>query len=504
MVKGREEPRIFTPPLRDLTPDTSIGFEVADFAESVLGIDLIPWQRWLLIHALETIDEPDGSWRLRFRKVIVLVGRQNGKTTLSTIIALYFLYVLRVGLILGTAQDVSNAEDTWSLCVDMAQSNEALSEEIRHVWYTNGSKRLQLDGGRDYRVRASNRRAGRGKSADLVLLDELREHQTWDAYAALEKTGMARRNALLWCMSNAGDATSVVLRHFRARAHALLGDPDGIANGGTDPEGITLDDTALGLFEWSANPEADKHDRDAWAQANPSMGYTIEESTLRSACADDPESVFRTECLCQWVEATALPPFPEGAWESGTDDTSQIADIKKVTFGIDLSADRTMTVISAYGLRDDGSHHVEVLERRYGTEWAIDWFSRRLHSYGRMRLAFQGRGAPVSGLAEQICTLPGIDRCAVEGSELTNGFGRFYDAVANGTLYHLPQPVLDMPARTAVTRNLGNGSMVIDRIKSPDDAAPLIACIIAFTAGTSPASQPVKSAYSDGHSLVFV
>ena len=53
MVKGCETPRIYTPPLRELTPDTTLGFEIIDFAETVLQIDLIPWQRWLLIHAFE-------------------------------------------------------------------------------------------------------------------------------------------------------------------------------------------------------------------------------------------------------------------------------------------------------------------------------------------------------------------------------------------------------------------------------------------------------------------
>ena len=193
MIYGNEVPRIYTPPLRELTPDTTLGFEVIEFAENVLNINLHPWQKWLVIHALEVIDDPDDGWRLRFKNVQVLVARQNGKTTLSCVIALYFLYQLEVALVLGTAQDVSNAEDVWQHVVDMAQENEVLAESIKHVWYTNGSKRLQLVGNRDYRVRASNRKAGRGKSADLVLLDELREHQTWEAWAALSKTGMAAK-----------------------------------------------------------------------------------------------------------------------------------------------------------------------------------------------------------------------------------------------------------------------------------------------------------------------
>ena len=41
-VKGYETPRIYTPPLRELTPETSAGFDVVDFARDVLQINLHP------------------------------------------------------------------------------------------------------------------------------------------------------------------------------------------------------------------------------------------------------------------------------------------------------------------------------------------------------------------------------------------------------------------------------------------------------------------------------
>lgn len=43
---GSETPRIYTPPLRELTPDTSYGFSVIEFADKVLGVNLFPWERW--------------------------------------------------------------------------------------------------------------------------------------------------------------------------------------------------------------------------------------------------------------------------------------------------------------------------------------------------------------------------------------------------------------------------------------------------------------------------
>ena len=515
MVKGKEEPRIFTPPLRELTRETTAGYEAIDFAENVLGLSLIPWQRWLLIHALETIDAPDG-WRFRFRNVQVLIGRQNGKTTLGAVLSLFFLYCLRTGLIIGTAQDLEQAEDTWSMCVEMAQSNDELSDQISHVWYTNGAKRLQLTDNRNYRVRASTRKAGRGKSADLVLLDELREHRTWEAWSALSKTGIAKKNALLWCMSNAGDGTSVVLRHFRIRAHALLGDPDGIAAALADGEPLDedtdLEDTALGIFEWSAPPDADKRDREAWAQANPSLGYTIEERTIRAACADDPDDVFKTECLCQWVTAAIAPPFPVGAWEAGIDPQSIIAPDSALFFGVDVSDDRARASIAVCGMRPDRSWHVELVAYRNGVGWLQGWFAQRAEQYRGMKVALQSKGAPVSGMAEIIAAVDGVEIIPCQGADVAGWCGRFWDAVASldpskqgevVPIYHLPQPALDLAANVASTRPLGDGAWAWDRRKSLEDISPLVACTMAFGAATG-IKKERRSAYADGADLLIL
>lgn len=493
-LKGKTTPRIFTPPLRDLTPDTSVGYEVIEFARNDLEIELLPWQQWLVIHALEVIGEPGESWWFRFRTILVEVGRQNGKTTLGCVLVLFFLYKLHVGLVLGTAQDVSNAEDVWAMCVELAQMKKELAEEIKHVWYTNGSKRLQLEGGRDYRVRASNRKAGRGKSADLVLLDELREHQNWEAYAALSKTGMARKNALLWCMSNAGDGTSVVLRHFRLRAHSRLGDPDGIARAMGESEPPADDDgSALAIFEWSAPPDADPGDRQAWAQANPSLGYTIDLATIKMAYADDPPDVFKTECLCQWVTSVITPPFPINAWDSGKDENSRVAAGSQLWFGADISADRTFASIAVCGKREDGAWHVELAAHRNGTAWLPKWFAQAAPNYGTMKVALQSKGAPIASIMDVIAAIDGVEIVECSGKDVAGWCGRMYDAVAASLpdsdidaipVYHISQPALDLAANIAATRPMGDGAWAWDRNKSQEDISPLVAATMALGAAT--------------------
>ena len=107
---GRTEPRLLTPPLRPLNRKTSKGFEVIDFAE-MIGEPLLPWQQYAAIHALELL--PDGSFR--FKTVLILVARQNGKSNLKRIVSLWRMYIDGARNVLGVAQDVSLAREQWTL-----------------------------------------------------------------------------------------------------------------------------------------------------------------------------------------------------------------------------------------------------------------------------------------------------------------------------------------------------------------------------------------------------
>lgn len=513
-MMGYTEPRIWTPPLRKLTEKTTLGFMAIEYAETVLRKTLYPWQKWALIHMLEIVGDLKSEWRFRFRTILIMVSRQNGKTVLSEVIASFFLNVLGVDSIFGTSLSLDKAEEVWEAVIYDQENIPELSSSIDRVTRTNGNKRLILTGLRTYKVGAPTRRAGRGDSNDLVMLDEIREQRDWETWAAAVASTNAKPKGLVVCFSNAGDPDSVVLRQIRSEAIAVI---DGTK---ADDLGGDVDASTLGLFEWSAEEGAETNDMEALAQANPALGYgLLTERALMSNRQTFPEAKFRSECMCQQV-ATILPqPFPDGAWDAGVDDNSFIAPESELYYGIDMSQDRRWTSISVCGLRPDGNWHIEVVARRVGTEWAIDWFRARAIKTP-MKLAFQGRGAPVSGLAEQICTLQGVERCAIEGQDLPTGWGRFWDGIAasaplnpgetargGARIYHLPQPVLDAPAKTMQMRNLGGGTDLPDRVKSPDDISPLFACIAAFSAASAPKRENQKtyeSAYAKGADVIFV
>gem|GEM_PF-2533639 len=268
---GSVRPRLLTPPLRPLNRKTSRGYEMVEFAE-MIGEPLLPWQKFLAKHALEL--NPDGTYR--FRTVLVLVGRQNGKSQSKRLVSLWRMYMDGARTLLGVAQDVALAREQWSICQETIHACPDLEAEWGGVRNVNGDERFWLRSGARYLIKAANRRAGRGYSIDEVTIDELRTQTDWSAWSAISKTTMAKPNAQLWAMSNAGDDESVVLNQLRDAALA-----------GRDP--------SIGLFEWSAPDGCELDDPRAWQQANPGLGYVISEQAIRSAFGTDPPEVFR--CL---------------------------------------------------------------------------------------------------------------------------------------------------------------------------------------------------------------
>lgn len=241
----------------------------------------MPWQQTLFDDALKVNDQ--GNW---FHKTVAcIVARQSGKTHALRMRILAGLYLWDERLIVATAQNREVARETFKLVADIIQATPFLYAELDYVRWANGQEEIRLKNGARYKVVAPNG-GSRGLSADLVIIDELREHKDDEAYAALVYTTTARPNPQTWLTSNAGDASSMVLNRIKENAYK------DIANG---KESTTL------WMEWSAPPNCAVNDRKAWVMANPALGHTISEDVLEGRMSDRP-NVIRTELLCQWVD----------------------------------------------------------------------------------------------------------------------------------------------------------------------------------------------------------
>jgi hypothetical protein len=319
---------------------------VIDFAR-LIGETLLPWQEWALIHALEL--NRDGSFR--FRTVLILVARQNGKSSLARIVTLWRLYVDGAKLVLGAAQDVTQAREQWAFCLEMIGRCPELAAELegkpRHV---NGDEWFRVAGGGRYKITAANDKAGRGMSADMLLIDELKTHTDWRAWGSLESTTRARPRAQTWAMSNMGGDEAVVLNRLRDRA-------------------LSEADPQLAIFEWSAPEGCELSDRQAWAQANPALGHLFGESSIESALAG-PAEVVRAETLCQAVRQLN-GAINLKAWGDCADPAASLEQHRqRIAAVFDVAPDGKHAILVLASPLDDGRVRLQVAAAWDSTEAA--------------------------------------------------------------------------------------------------------------------------------------
>lgn len=339
VVLGSTLPRLWTRPLVvgapgpcgcgcALTEETSYGFDVAWFAEHVLGTPLDPWERWAAIHGGELL--PDG--RPRFRKLLIIVARQQGKTLLCRVLVLYWQFIERWPMILGTSTNLGYAKESWAAAIALAESVEDLAVDIppTGVRKAAGEECLSTSYGSRYKIAASNRKGGRSLSIDRLLLDELREHDSWEAWSAAYPAMNARPFAQCVAISNTGDDTSVVLNSLRDDALKFIEHGEG--------------DERLGLLEWSAPEGSDPEDPRALAMANPNLGRRTDLADLladaRRAKANGGEELtkFLTEILCLKV-AMMNPAIDPEAWSECLDPDDMTALKSRMAWCVDVSLD---------------------------------------------------------------------------------------------------------------------------------------------------------------------
>ncbi|OZF41907.1 hypothetical protein [Rhodococcus sp. 14-2470-1a] len=486
-LKGHTTPRVYTPELRELTPETSLGFECVAFLEEDLGWVLRPWQRWLYIHALELDESGEG---FRFDTIIVLIARQNGKTKWLLGLVLWRLYVDMARLVISTAQDLDKAEELLDEGAGVIEDDPELNGELVKYLQTNGKRKITLTGRRRWKAQTATRKGGRSLSADMAILDELREHQSWAAWAAIVPTTTAVARSQVVAVSNAGDQTSIVLRTVRDAA-------------GRKIELGQTADTKVGLFEWSAPPGVPHTDPQYWPYANPSLGYGITADKLAGYVEAFPESEFRTEYLCQWVDTLEPGVFPEGTWDACRDPKSRRAPGAELSLALDVSFDRQWSHITVAAPREDGAFHLELIASRAGTDWIAEWFAERAHKYPEV--VVQARGAPASSLIEDLRLIKYKDDDdndqtlrVIEwgGPDLAAASGRFYDAVMQRRVRHRGQPRLTAAAELVKSKQSGD-AWFFERKNSVGDVAPVVSGVAALWRAMQPREDESSSAYDE-------
>jgi phage terminase large subunit-like protein len=455
---GVQTPRIHTP-LNDLP---SRGGELIDLATS-LGIDLMEWQKFALIHTHKV--KPDGRWASPVNTIVV--ARQNGKSFLQLIRILGGLFLWDENLQIGSAHRLSTSLEQFRAMVQIIEKNDSLAKQVKKIRWQHGGEEIETITGNRFIVRAGGSAARGVSRPSTIHLDELREMTDIESFASLRYTLMAATNPMVMAYTNAGDSSSIVLNQFRQRAIASI---SGVA-----------DD--IGYFEWSA--PTDEISVENARHSNPSMGRLIHEDNIRSVL-NDPPDVVMTEVLCRWVVAINSA-VDATSWGNCLDKSADL-DIDKLTWlAIDLSPDRKHA--SLVGAQKIGGEEfvVKLLHtwqndlqlddkaiandladyaRKYPTEYVL--YSRKTSAAVAARLA--PAGIPIfdmDGVYPQACD-------------------EMLSAINSGRLKHRGQSQLSEEVLAAVQLRRGDGGWVIGRRASQSVVCAAVAVALATHFATRP------------------
>ena len=331
-LRGATKPRLSAIPLKGKSKLD----DVKQLCE-IIGMPLLPWQEYVLKDML-TVDKKD-MW---IRKTnLLLIARQNGKTHLARMLILAHLLKWDSRNVLIMSSNRSMALDTFRQVAQALESNDHLKGFVKQIRYANGTESIEMLDGRRLDVVAATRDGSRGRTADFLFIDELREISE-EGFRAAIPTTRARPNAQTLLTSNAGDAFSVVLNGMRERA---LENPP----------------KSFGFYEYSAPQYCKITDRAAWAQANPALGYTITEEAIEEAIATSPIENTRTETLCQWIDSLASP-WAHGILEETSDSTLTIPVGGYTIFAFDVSPSRRNASLVAGQILPDGRIGIGILQ----------------------------------------------------------------------------------------------------------------------------------------------
>jgi phage terminase large subunit-like protein len=347
-LRGATEPRVHSPLLKG----KSRYKEILDMVDRLKMDKLMPYQEFVLKDMMAV--NAKGSYRRKTS--LLLISRQNGKSHLGRVRVIW-------GMFYGGEKKViimsANRATSLMLFREIAwiiESTPELKAMTKAIRYANGGERIELLNGSTLDVISDNSSSPRGRTADFLWIDEIREISE-DGYKAAVPVTRARANAQTFLTSNAGDHFSSVLNSLVERAKDY------------PPE-------TFGYYEYSA-PQYCKIDitsdyfwRSAVAPSNPALGYIITKESIEEAIATNPIEQTRTETLCQWIDSLQSP-WPHGVLEETSDNTLEMAVGAYTVFAFDVSPSRRNGSLVAGQLLPDGRIGIGILET-YSSQMAID------------------------------------------------------------------------------------------------------------------------------------
>ena len=428
------------------------------------GQGLYNYQKWLLRHAFEIY--PEGrpkAGKLRFRQVLILVARQNGKTEIGAAAGIYGLRREPGDQILGVASNVKQANVLYNRTKNAINRTFALKKRFRKTTDTRGIRSLE---GSIYDIRPAKADSMQGEPIELGLMDEVHIVPENLHQAMLAGLG-GRDNAILIMISTAGDETSALLDKLQVKGEqAILDDPA---------------TNRFGYFVYEAPEARLPEDRDTlieWLKlANPKYaeGHGDIENLLSDMETMLPSDIVRYH-LNRGVSSTDVF-IGLDEWLALTRPTgSKFPHETPVIFSIERTREWSHATICANTRTDDGKIHTEIIVSLVNpTEDQLLKIILDLKKH--KPLAFVLDGTRFKNLAKTLKDR-GIICYAYSGSEIAQACSVFYAKIKTKQISHAGDPLLSDQLPGCISKTRGN-NFVIARA----DGASEIDSVYATTLG---------------------
>jgi phage terminase large subunit-like protein len=417
-----------------------------------MGQPLMPWQRQVVNVAGELLSDGTPA----FREVRVTVPRQSGKTTVILVVELD--RALNWGdrqRCLYAAQDRNNSRAKWEEQADMLSATPL--RRLFTVRRQTGLERWVFKStGSTVGITASGESSGHGQTLDLGIVDEAFAQRDERLSQSFRSAMLTRPSAQMWVVSTMGTDESFFL-HDRVddgRARVEAGERQGVC-----------------YFEWSAGDDDDPDDPATWWGCMPALGHTVTEKVIRA----DHDAMEPGEFARAYLNRRAAggrPVIDPASWAACRDGRSQAAGL--LCFSVDVTPDRGAASIGVAGRRRDG-RRLEVVEHRPNTEWVVGRLVELQRTWQPLPVVVDP-GSPAGALLVDLAAA-GVATETVSAREYAQGCGMFYDAVIEGHVRHLEQPVLNLAVFAARKRPLGDAWAWAR--KSQIDISPLVSVTLA-------------------------
>ena len=445
--------------------------EVSELAEKI-GQPLLEWQK-LILKDMLTVDANNQFIK---RSILLLIARQSGKSHLARMRVLAGLFCFGEKDILMMSSNRSMALKSFNIIADIIERNDFLRVQLKNgdpkkgIRRTNGDERIILESGAQIEVVAATSDGARGRTADLLWIDELRE-VTEVAMDASKSVTLTRPNSQRLFTSNAGDAFSKVLNDLHEQC---LNNPP----------------KSLGFYEYSAPPFCDIWDRKAWAMANPSLGYLIPEEAIEETIATSTMEAARTETLCQWISSISSP-FTPGSWEDICDRSLEMSPGPLTVFAFDIDMSRRNAALIAGQILPDC---------RIGVALVQTWESQI--SVDELKIAVEikdwcDKYKPRVVLYDRYTTLAVAERLqksgvmveTIVGAEFYAACSTLKDQIDNKRVVHAGQDVLDQQMMNCGAKSTDSSWRLIRKASAGPIVGP-IALAMVVSRLSQPQSTP--------------